>query len=392
MDLAKHMLDINPGTIAYRIDNKHNGAKDWKKYEEGIDINHELYIGEAPIVTLTDPTDEAEEVPIDKDTIKIVFSKSMDQNIPEKAVSIVSEQGESVSFDFSWKDTVTLALIPSDTLHYCMEYTCTIEDTVMSKDSVKLDGNTDDDGAPGGNHVFTFTAEPPDIKLDIYPLVANVEEGHPLSARLFAEGNELKEEIECNIEYYLSDSRGWAVDGIDTETFSLSSTETHEDPFKIRNFGSSSFLYLTTMIPLKCETFSRQGVYWSAQGHRHDHPDENQSPGEMDYPTPWLTRTQPTPLASPIASGDSVPVGLPDIGILLSGWADGYGHILGMYDIETLPVKPDLTVLNNPDTDISDAVKLLVIGSAGLKGFNSPKTFTTENTEKKTNTRRTQRV
>jgi hypothetical protein len=28
-------------------------------------------------------------------------------------------------------------------------------------------------------------------------------------------------------------------------------------------------------------------------------------------------------------------------------------------------------------------VKLLVIGSAGLKGFNSPKTFTTEDTEKK---------
>jgi hypothetical protein len=102
-----------------------------------------------------------------------------------------------------------------------------------------------------------------------------------------------------------------------------------------------------------------------------DHPDENQSPGKMEYPTPWLTRTQSSPAASPIALGDSLPVGLPDIGILLSGWADGYGHILGKYGIETLPVKPDLKIINNPDVDISDVVKLLIIGSAGLKGFNS---------------------
>jgi len=345
-DLAGHMLDRNPGSIAYRKDKTH-----WEDYEDedigGSDENHELYIGEAPIVTSTDPSDRSKEVPVDKDTISIVFSKSMEQDITEEAFSIVSEKGDSLSFDFSWKDTITLEIAPSDTFDCCMEYTCTIKDTVMSKDSVKLDGNTDDDGEAGGDHIFTFITEPPDIRLDIYPLVENVEQGHPLSARLFAKGNGLKKEIDCNITYYLSDSKGWAVDGIDTETFSLSSTETHEDPFRIRNFGSASFLYLTTMIPLKCETFSRQGVYWSAEGHQHDHPDENQSPGKMEYPTPWITRTQPSPAKTQKLRADSIlPVGLPDIGILLSGWADGYGHILGKYGISTLPVKPDLKILN----------------------------------------------
>ncbi|MEJ2567868.1 MAG: hypothetical protein P8Z50_03180, partial [candidate division WOR-3 bacterium] len=110
-----------------------------------------------------------------------------------------------------------------------------------------------------------------------------------------------------------------------------------------------------------------------AQGHMKDHPDENQSPGKMEYPTPWLVRSQPAPAQTQKLRGPSNPAeGLPKIGILLSGWSDGYGHILGKYGIETLPVKPDLTILNNPDKNISDAVKLLVIGSAGLKGFNSP--------------------
>ena len=91
---------------------------------------------------------------------------------------------------------------------------------------------------------------------------------------------------------------------------------------------------------MKCGIIYSEGYYWSAQGHMRDHPDENQSPGKMEYPTPWLTRTEPSHSTSPTAAGDSVPpVGLPDIGILLSGWADGYGHILGKYGIETLPEK-----------------------------------------------------
>jgi len=120
----------------------------------------------------------------------------------------------------------------------------------------------------------------------------------------------------------------------------------------------------------ECATKDGEGYYWSAQGHMADHPDENQSPGKMEYPTPWITRTQSNPSSK--MRGASPGAGLPDIGILLSGWADGYGHILGKYGMETLPVKPDLKIINNPDVDLSDSVKLLVIGSAGLKGFNSP--------------------
>jgi hypothetical protein len=37
-----------------------------------------------------------------------------------------------------------------------------------------------------------------------------------------------------------------------------------------------------------------------------------------------------------------------------------------------IPVNPDLKIINHPDIDIKDSVNLLVVGSAGLAGLNSP--------------------
>jgi hypothetical protein len=318
-DLAGHLPDKSPGSIASRDE-----SGEWQRYNEGIDINHELYIGEAPIVISTDPPENAQDVPVDKDTVLIVFSKSMDQNIPEEAVSIISEKGDSISFDSSWKDTITLVISPSDTFDYCMEYTCTIKDTIMSKDSVKLDGNTDIDGKPGGAHIFIFTTEPPDIKLIFNPEVANVEEGHPLNADFITNGSKLKKEFNCNIDFNADNSGGWAVTEISEPSFFLPPGGTHPDNFTVRNSGATAPLRVTSWLPIKCDIIYSEGFYWSAQGHQYDHPDENQSPGKMEYPTPWLTRTQP---ASSTISSDSLPTDLPDIGILLSGWADGFGHI-----------------------------------------------------------------
>jgi hypothetical protein len=76
-----------------------------------------------PIVRSTDPSDGATNVPVDKSPIKITFSKAMEQAATERAVSIVSEKDDTISFTPSWKDTVTLELAISDTLEYCMEYT-----------------------------------------------------------------------------------------------------------------------------------------------------------------------------------------------------------------------------------------------------------------------------
>ena len=121
---------------------------------------------------------------------------------------------------------------------------------------------------------------------------------------------------------------GWSVSGPGELSFSLSPEEIHEDRFLVKNSGTSFPLMVVPKIPFKCDEVSCMGYYWSAQGHMKDHPDENQSPGKMEYPTPWLVRSQPAPAQTQKLRGPSNPAeGLPKIGILLSGWADGYGHI-----------------------------------------------------------------
>ncbi len=320
----------------------------------------------------------ADEMPVDISKFYFTFSKPMDKDITDAAV----ETDPPFEYDVSWEDEEQINLELSDELDYCKDYTITLLDTLKDTSGVKLDGN--EDGTAGGNYIFKFSTEPPDVGLYLSPFVANVEEGHPIHPKLYTNGGELKKEVDCNIDFNIANSGGWTVTEPNELSFSLPPEEVHDDKFTIKNNGTSFPLMITPKIPFKCTEIFSMGFYWSAQGHQHDHPDENQSPGDMEYPTPWITRTQPSPAKTQKLRADSVlPEGLPDVGILLSGWADGYGHILGKYGMETLPIKPDLKILNNEDVNISDSVKLLVIGSAGLKGFNSPKTFTTEFTEKK---------
>jgi hypothetical protein len=324
----------------------------------------EFYKGDYPFVVSTDPAKDATEVPIDKDPITITFSKPMNKNITAVATQVPFPCSKSWSGD----DKV-LEIIPKENLIYCEDYTIKVFGRAKSKDGVQLDGN--EDGEPGGDYEFKFTAESPELNMHIIPEAMNVAEGTSIRPIVITSGGSLKSNVKCNISFGFSG--GWSVFNIDNAPFPLSPGGTHTNAFTIRNNGSSPSTSVSSQVTAKCATKFSEGYYWSEEGHQHDHPDENQSPGKMEYPTPWLTRTRPSPAQTQKLRGESPPPeGLPEIGILLSGWADGYGHILGKYGIETLPVKPDLKILNNPDVDISDAVKLLVIGSAGLKGFSSP--------------------
>jgi hypothetical protein len=279
---------------------------------------------------------QADDIPIDINTVLFTFSKPMDPATTTPAASA------PFGFTTSWDGKETIELNLGENLEYCKNYTITISGDATDTSGTHLDGS--ENGEPGGDYYFTFTTEPPDVILYLNPFIAHVEEGNPLNARLYTIGDSLKKEIDCNMDFNVYNPGGWSVTGPRELSFSLSPNEVHEDRFLVRNSGTSFPLMVVPKIPFKCDEISCMGYFWSAQGHQYDHPDENQSPGKMEYPTPWLTRTQP---ASSTISSDSLPTDLPDIGILLSGWADGFGHIMGKYGIETLPVKPDLEIINN---------------------------------------------
>jgi len=318
--------------VIARNDIAGNGYKDEYEWKFSVDPA-------PPIVKSTDPANNSSNVSVDKPPISFTFSEPMDLLVTNNAIQTPFICGKT------WSGDKKVELKPNDYLDYCKEYTITITDAAIDTGGVHLDG--DNDGDAGDNYIFKFTTEPPDVRLDIDPAVANVEEGHSIHPKLYTNGVELKREVDCNIDFNIANSGGWTVTEPSELSFSLPPGEVHDDKFTIKNNGTSFPLMITTKIPFKCTEIFSMGFYWSAQGHQHDHPDENQSPGKMEYPTPWITRTQPSPAKSQKLRADSIlPVGLPDIGILLSGWSDGYGHILGRYGISTLPVKPDLKIIN----------------------------------------------
>jgi hypothetical protein len=335
-ELKKEDFDVSEGgnftvKVIARNDIADNGYKDEYEWEFTVDPA-------PPIVKSTDPSKDSRDVPVDKSPITINFSKPMDV--------IATADAAQTPFACSkvWAGDQELQLRPEGDLDYCKEYTITVSDAAMDTAGVRLDGNNDGDA--GDNYEFTFTTEPPEALLYINPFVAHVEEGRSLKASLITNGSELKKEIDCDIDFNVYNPGRWSVRRPGELSFSLSPGEIHEDGFTINNSGARFPLMIFSKIPFKCDEISCMGFYWSAEGHQHDHADENQSPGKMDYPTPWLVRSQRAPAGAQKLRGESPSEGLPEIGILLSGWADGYGHILGRYGIETLPVKPDLEIIN----------------------------------------------
>jgi len=359
--IKKEDFDVEDGgnftvKVIARNDIAGNGYKDEYEWEFTVDPA-------PPIVRSTDPSDNSMEVPINKSSITIAFSKPMDVVATADAVQT------SFTCNKVWLGDEELQLRADDYLDYCKDYTITVTDAAMDTAGVHLDGNTDSDGRPGGDHIFSFNTEKPELEKRDFSSVGNVPEGQSATHTIMALGTKLKNPVECMIEFDVRNPGRWSVSGAIDEPFSLSPGGLHQNYYTSTNTGAVAPLSVFYKIGAECGGIGGEGYYWSAQGHMADHPDENQSPGKMEYPTPWITRTQSNPSSK--MRGASPGAGLPDIGILLSGWVDGYGHILGKYGMETLPVKPDLKIINNPDIDISDAVKLLVIGSAGLKGFNS---------------------
>lgn len=95
------------------------------------------------------------------------------------------------------------------------------------------------------------------------------------------------------------------------------------------------------------------GAYaWSAETKVNDHPDDNYSVASPNYPTPWLINTTA------------------NVGILLSGWGNGVGCLLGQYGLQTAMVTPSLAIADEPALTLGN-LKVLIIGSAGLEGNRS---------------------
>ncbi|MBN1981389.1 MAG: VCBS repeat-containing protein [Chitinivibrionales bacterium] len=152
----------------------------------------------------------------------------------------------------------------------------------------------------------------------------------------------------------------WKIKGLGTQRFILDKMEKISTTFSVSNIcGAKQALKVSInacLIKLGV-IIDRQSLGISeSPEHVDDHPDDNESVSSSKYPTPWL------------CDEDS------PVGVFASGWGEGLQYILGRYNIPVAIVKQDLTILNRPYM-LLNALKVLLIGSAGLHEFSSSSDF-----------------
>ena len=126
--MAYHIV-VQCDNYVSAVDNYYRDSYDWIVYPDTA----------PPVVVSTDPSNNENNVPIDKGKVIIKFSKPMDENSTEGAISIVDEYNMGIGIDsFAWEDSNKTMKIFIDTLDYFTEYRVTITDDAMSVDSVRL--------------------------------------------------------------------------------------------------------------------------------------------------------------------------------------------------------------------------------------------------------------
>ena len=101
VDLGGNAMDGNPRTIGYR-----DVSGIWRNLEIQVDDNYEFWINGLPHVVSTDPSNNENNVPIDNGKVIIKFSKPMDTQSTQGAISIMDEYNMGVSIDsFAWEDS-----------------------------------------------------------------------------------------------------------------------------------------------------------------------------------------------------------------------------------------------------------------------------------------------
>ncbi len=93
--MAYHIV-VQCDNYVSAVDNYYRDSYDWIVYPDTA----------SPVVVSTDPSNNENNVLIDKGKVIIKFSKPMDENTTEAAISIVDEYNMGVSIDsFAWEDS-----------------------------------------------------------------------------------------------------------------------------------------------------------------------------------------------------------------------------------------------------------------------------------------------
>jgi len=310
-------------------------------------------------------TDDRKHAPLTEFVGESMVYLCLDSTPPE--TTIEEGPGEYVStpdVSFSWSGvddrTPTSALVYSykldngDWSEYTKETTRSFSDLGEGEHTfyVKaMDIMANEDLTPAER---SFTVGPPFI-LTVNPPFAEVSKGETVTHTVTVKNNYVPESETFSLSAY-GFAPGWSVSGL-SESFSLEPGSEASYSFLVANSGGYGDVDIDVDLFAMAETRSQEVYDWSAEPYNpYEHPDETYEISSSNYPTPWKIDTQSK------------------IGILLSGWGNGLGHLLGRWNVETVGVKADLTIVGEPERDLSD-LDVLLIGTGGLTGLENSYTF-----------------
>jgi len=310
-------------------------------------------------------TDDRKQAPLTEFAGEFMVYLCLDSTPPE--TTIEEGPGEyvdtpDVSFGWSGADdrAPTTVLVYSykldngDWSEYTKETTCSLSNLSEGEHTfyVKaMDRMANEDQTPAER---SFTVGPPFI-LFVNPPFAEVSKGETVTHTVTIKNNYVPESETFSLSAY-GFSAGWNVSGLNA-SFSLPPGRETSYSFLVANSGGYGDVDVEVDLLAMAEMATQDVYDWSAEPYNpYEHPDETYEISSSNYPTPWRIGTESK------------------IGILLSGWGNGLGHLLGRWNVPTVGVKADLTIVGEPERNISD-LDVLLIGTGGLAGLDNSSTF-----------------
>jgi len=317
---------------------------------------------ECPVVVSTDPADGASEVDVYKN-ITITFNKEMDQSSVNSSTVLFSPALVG-GFTPQWSgDNKTVTLILSDPqqdLKFLTNYTITVTDGVRDIDGTQLDG--DKDGKPGGNYVFSFTTRKPNVEFAMNPTLfvheVTYDPHNPPPNIYFTDyssailTNNEQRDLTVNFtatggELLIGSLMIPAMSTISETVLKIvTASDCHVDVTAIIVIDGNAVFNDIKAVDVIVVNKNSQA---NCDPPDHDHPDENWQVNDPQYSTPWYVGTDC------------------EVGILISGYCAGLGHLLGRFKIPTAIVGVDGRVLGTLNRTL-DSLKVLIIPSGGLYG------------------------
>jgi|GEM_PF-2337217 len=353
--------DAFEGDINARLDTDGDGNSD----EE--DTNHKFWVALPPRITDTDPPSErgrgrgAEDVDIYK-KVSITFNKTMDTASVDSVLSIMNLDDtvlveiKEISWDAdnkTMKISVYDSLAHNDTtgFKFCTNYMVMIKGTAEDTSGVTLDGDKDgkSEGSPADDDTFSFETRSPEFELSIPSWLNKVELGGTNTIDVFVTNNEQRD-----IAVSLSHIPEYAPDWVITLSSGISvpANETAKTELIVENGGSPG----SVNIKVTGKSYETEKVatafVWASEHYGEPNPppsgcDENYSISNPNMPSPWILNPHSK------------------IGIFLSGYAEGMGHLLGKYKISTAIVLDNFDILGASERQLSD-LDVLIIPTGGL--------------------------